>query len=173
MKRNIYELAADFSPEADAMIEKWSSFGTYNCGIKRDARTKLEIMIHTIEGEDIVKDYLNSKNEGRWHFTDPERLLINDAYAPKNYPDLYDSVNHITCEIKEVNDRQWTAVGKTVFKLKCEKDNILSAVFHNADNCIVINSSHNKLAQIDLNSIKKLGNGYFTVEALKVISIEE
>ena len=35
MKRNIYELAADFSPEADAMIEKWSSFGTYNCGIKR------------------------------------------------------------------------------------------------------------------------------------------
>lgn len=172
MKRNIYELYNDHSKEADEMIERWSNFGNYNCGIKRDNRKKLAIMINTLKGEEVVKDYLN-RNGIEWFFTDKNRLMINDEYDPKCFPDLYNPSKKISCEIKEIRDVQWNNFGEQTFKMRCLRYDILEHIFHNADNCIAINSSHNKIAQLDLNSIKREGDGFFTIKAMKVIAIGE
>ena len=174
MERNIYDLMQDFSKEAEEFILTWSQFGKYNADWKkRTPRERLKMLEHALKGEEKVLDFLNKKYKNEWDFSDKKRMMINNKYCPKTKPDLINTNKNITCEVKEVADKYWNCFGDQEFVLCCSNDDIDHYCFHDADYVIVINTSHNKIAELDKTKVRNIGNGFFKVSTKKVVDLEE
>lgn len=178
MTKNIYELLKDNSAAAEQLIWDWSKRGVWRSKGNRTPRERLALMANTLKGEEIVRDYLNEHIKGsHWIFTDDKRTEIsNDYYWPKLLPDLLDCASAETCEIKEFHDKWFVDFGEQVeFGFIFDHDDVYDFrhdVRHNANNCIVINTSHTKIAQLDLKTLRYNAKGQmYYIKAMKVVEL--
>ena len=103
----------------------------------------------TNQGEELVRMYLKKHHPDiQWTYSDPYRdYLVIYEENDKNYVGCADITGgNIKVEVKEKDDRFWLAFGEQEFNW------YLDTNFHDADTVIVINSSHTKIAELDLSS---------------------
>ena len=151
---NVYDLANDFSSEAEAFLQRWST-GWTSCHAPTP-RDKLNNLIQGLESEDIVLRLLQAKhpNDG-WTYNDPNRLIvsINKPIYTHDKPDLINKFK-LTVEVKQVDDQYWNDFGSQSFIFPSWRK------FHDADVVICINSSHTLVCQLDLVHIDHLNKDY-------------
>ena len=184
MTRNIYALLNDHSAEADKFIEEWNKCWTYHS--KRTPRERLAKMANTLKGEEIVLNYLNEHDLiNCWEFTDSDREVITnnkDEKRPKYKADLQHAITGTTCEVKEFADSWFPEFGESCFELiynvkNKNADDKQKAVecwryyLHRADRCIAINESHDKLAWLDLKTLRYWKDNKFLVKAFNIIKL--
>lgn len=125
-----------------------------------DIWTSIERMKWCHLGEDKVLEHLRKTNPHiEWTISDIYRdyLVIYDENE-FNYCNLADIIgfypdgSRIKVEVKEVKDKQWTAFGEQTFTFSKTTN------WHNADCVIVINSSHDTIAELanDKCHVKKI-----------------
>lgn len=162
---NVYDLANDFSPEAEAFLQQWSTGWTSSRALT--PRDKLNNLIQGLEAEDVVLQSLRAKhpNDG-WTYNDPNRLIvsINTPIYTHDKPDLINKLKQ-TVEVKQIDDKYWNDFGSQSFILGpwCK--------FHDADAVICINSSHTLVCQLDLVHVVHLNKDYMRCTAPSTIHL--
>lgn len=158
---NVYDLAYDFSPEAEAFLQQWSDGWVTSHAGNGSPRDKLNNLIYSLESEDIVLQTLQAihPNDG-WTFNDPNRLIvsINKPIYTHDRPDLINEFKQ-TVEVKQIDDKKWNDFGSQSFIFGSWRK------FHDADAVICINTSHTLLCQLDLDHIDHLNKDYIRCTA--------
>lgn len=166
---NVYDLAYDFSPEAEAFLQQWSDGWVTSHAGNGSPRDKLNNLIYALESEDIVLQYLQARcpDEG-WTFNDPNRLIvsINKPIYTHDRPDLINKYKQ-TVEVKQIDDKWWWVFGQQSFYLKEE------CRFHGANFVICINKSRTLLCQLDLVHFYPLKEGYTRYTSLTTVQLPQ
>ena len=162
---NVYDLANDFSPEAEAFLQQWSTGWTSSHA--PTPRDKLNNLIQGLEAEDVVLRSLRAKHPNDdWTYNDPNRLIvsINIPIYTHDKPDLINKFKQ-TVEVKQIDDKYWDDFGSQSFIFGSWRK------FHDADAVICINSSHTLMCQLDLVHVDHLNKDYMRCTAPSTVHL--
>lgn len=124
------------------------------------------VKIATIEGATLVRDYLNSCST-RWN---QWRLTNSDDSA------TLQNTKRELCEVKEITDACWNVISEQKWFIfhyyKNDKKAFRRDIMHNAKYCIVINTSHTKIAWLDFTTLEyDEVDRWFWIKAVEVVEL--